>query len=348
IQKPSMASENNGSRSDVEMPRKIALVTGITGQDGSYLTEFLLEKGYEVHGLIRRSSNFNTQRINHIYIDPHNADKALMKLHYADLTDASSLRRWLDVIKPDEVYNLAAQSHVAVSFEIPDYTADVVATGALRLLEAVRSHTADTGRTVKYYQAGSSEMFGATPPPQSETTPFHPRSPYAASKVAAHWYTVNYREAYGLFACNGILFNHESPRRGENFVTRKITRALGRIKVGLQRKLFLGNLQASRDWGFAGDYVEAMWLMLQQEEADDYVVATEESHTVEEFLERYFRPSEVDNLKGDASKAKEVLGWKPKVGFEKLVKMMVDEDLELAKREKVLVDAGYMDAQQQP
>uniref|UniRef100_A0A1J3JBA0 GDP-mannose 4,6-dehydratase n=2 Tax=Noccaea caerulescens TaxID=107243 RepID=A0A1J3JBA0_NOCCA len=375
-----MASENNGSRSDsvttpnadsttAEMPsqpRKIALVTGITGQDGSYLTEFLLGKGYEVHGLIRRSSNFNTQRINHIYIDPHNVDKALMKLHYADLSDASSLRRWLDVIKPDEVYNLAAQSHVAVSFEIPDYTADVVATGALRLLEAVRSHTTDSGRSIKYYQAGSSEMFGATPPPQSETTPFHPRSPYAASKVAAHWYTVNYREAYGLFACNGILFNHESPRRGENFVTRKITRALGRIKVGLQRKLFLGNLQASRDWGFAGDYVEAMWLMLQQEKPDDYVVATEESHTVEEFLEvsfgylglnwkdhveidkRYFRPSEVDNLKGDASKAKQVLGWTPKVGFEKLVKMMVDEDLELAKREKVLVDAGYMDAQQQP
>ncbi|CDY55090.1 BnaA02g34780D [Brassica napus] len=271
-----------------------------------------------------------------------------MKLHYADLSDASSLRRWLDVIKPDEVYNLAAQSHVAVSFEIPDYTADVVATGALRLLEALRSHMADNGRTVKYYQAGSSEMFGSTPPPQSETTPFHPRSPYAASKVAAHWYTVNYREAYGLYACNGILFNHESPRRGENFVTRKITRALGRIKVGLQTKLFLGNIQASRDWGFAGDYVEAMWLMLQQEKPDDYVVATEESHTVEEFLDRYFRPTEVDNLKGDASKAKELLKWKPKVGFEQLVKMMVDEDLETAKREKVLVDAGYIDAQQQP
>ncbi|KAG2329365.1 hypothetical protein Bca52824_000545 [Brassica carinata] len=347
-----MASENNEARSE-EMRRKIALVTGITGQDGSYLTEFLLEKGYEVHGLIRRSSNFNTQRINHIYIDPHNADKALMKLHYADLSDASSLRRWIDVIKPDEVYNLAAQSHVAVSFEIPDYTADVVATGALRLLEAVRSHTVDSGRTVKYYQAGSSEMFGATPPPQAETTPFHPRSPYAASK--------SLRIGTPLTTARPT-----SPRRGENFVTRKITRALGRIKVGLQRKLFLGNLQASRDWGFAGDYVEAMWMMLQQDKADDYVVATEESHTVEEFLEvsfgylglnwkdhveidkRYFRPSEVDNLKGDASKAKEVLGWKPKVGFEKLVKMMVDEDLALAKREKVLVDAGYMDAQQQP
>ncbi|KAL0379160.1 UNVERIFIED_CONTAM: GDP-mannose 4,6 dehydratase 2 [Sesamum radiatum] len=329
--------------------RKIALITGITGQDGSYLTEFLLNKGYEVHGLIRRSSNFNTQRINHIYIDPHNAHKARMKLHYADLTDASSLRRWLDTIQPDEVYNLAAQSHVAVSFEIPDYTADVVSTGALRLLEAVRSHVSASGRShIKYYQAGSSEMFGSTPPPQSETTPFHPRSPYAVRKCAAHWYTVNYREAYGLFACNGILFNHESPRRGENFVTRKITRAVGRIKIGLQSKLFLGNLQASRDWGFAGDYVEAMWLMLQQEKPDDYVVATEDSHTVEEFLAVAFGPAEVDNLKGDASKAKKVLGWKPRVGFEQLVKMMVDEDIELAKREKVLVDAGYMDAQQQP
>uniref|UniRef100_A0A6N2N6P2 GDP-mannose 4,6-dehydratase n=1 Tax=Salix viminalis TaxID=40686 RepID=A0A6N2N6P2_SALVM len=344
-----MASESNqpGSPSTTpdngETKPKTALITGITGQDGSYLTEFLLGKGYEVHGLIRRSSNFNTQRINHIYIDPHNAHKARMKLHYADLSDASSLRRWLDTINPDEVYNLAAQSHVAVSFEVPDYTADVVATGVVRLLEAVRSHIAATGRShIKYYQAGSSEMFGSTPPPQSETTPFHPRSPYAASKCAAHWYTVNYREAYGLFACNGILFNHESPRRGENFVTRKITRAVGRIKVGLQSKLFLGNLQASRDWGFAGDYVEAMWMMLQQEKPDDYVVATEESHT------RYFRPAEVDNLKGDSSKARKVLGWKPKVGFEQLVKMMVDEDVDLAKREKVLVDAGFIDSQQQP
>ncbi|KAL3720492.1 hypothetical protein ACJRO7_005330 [Eucalyptus globulus] len=314
--------------------RKVALITGITGQDGSYLTEFLLDKGYEVHGLISRSSNFNAQRINHIYIDPHNAHKARMKLHYADLTDASSLRRWIDTIAPDEVYNLAAQSHVAVSFEIPDYTADVVPIGALRLLEAVRSHVSATGRShIHYYQAGSSEMFGSTPPPQSETTPFHPRSPYAA-----HWYTVNYREAYGLFACNGILFNHESPRRGENFVTRKITRAVGRIKNGLQSKLFLGNLQASRVWGFAGDY------------PDDYVVATEESHTVEEFLEvafGYVGLNWRDHV-GDASKAKKVLGWKPKIGFEKLVKMMVDEDIELAKRENALVDAGYMDAQQQP
>ncbi|GAB2260059.1 hypothetical protein Droror1_Dr00010914 [Drosera rotundifolia] len=347
-------------------PTKTALITGITGQDGSYLTEFLLSKNYAVHGLIRRSSNFNTHRIDHIYIDPHNAHRRALKLHYADLSDASSLRRWIDTIEPDEVYNLAAQSHVAVSFEIPDYTADVVATGALRLLEAVRAHVEGRGREVRYYQAGSSEMFGATRPPQREDSPFHPRSPYAVAKCAAHWYTVNYREAYGLFACNGILFNHESPRRGENFVTRKITRALGRIKIGLQTKLFLGNLQASRDWGFAGDYVEAMWMMLQQDKPDDYVIATEDSHTVEEFLEvafgyvglnwrdhvvidkRYFRPAEVDNLKGDATKAKKVLGWKPKVGFEQLVKMMVDQDIELAKREKVLVDAGYIDAQQQP
>ncbi|KAK8962585.1 GDP-mannose 4,6 dehydratase 1 [Platanthera guangdongensis] len=344
-------------------PRKVALITGITGQDGSYLTEFLLRKGYEVHGLIRRSSNFNTARLDHLYVDPHNSQKARMKLHYADLSDATSLRLWVDSLLPDEVYNLAAQSHVAVSFEIPEYTADVVATGALRLLEAVRS---SPKKGIRYYQAGSSEMFGSTPPPQSETSPFHPRSPYAAAKCAAHWYTVNYREAYGLFACNGILFNHESPRRGENFVTRKITRALGRIKVGLQTKLFLGNLSAARDWGFAGDYVEAMWMMLQQDEPEDYVVATEDSHSVEEFLEeafghvglmwrdhveidkRYFRPTEVDSLRGDSSKVRKVLGWKPRVGFKELVRMMVDSDIELAKREKVLVDAGYMDAQQQP
>lgn len=343
--------------------RKVALITGITGQDGSYLTEFLLGKGYEVHGLIRRSSNFNTARLDHLYVDPHNSHKARMKLHYADLSDASSLRRWVDSLLPDEVYNLAAQSHVAVSFEIPDYTADVVATGTLRLLEAVRS---SSKKGIRYYQAGSSEMFGSTPPPQSETSPFHPRSPYAAAKCAAHWYTVNYREAYGLFACNGILFNHESPRRGENFVTRKITRAVGRIKVGLQTKLFLGNLSAARDWGFAGDYVEAMWMMLQQDEPSDYVVATDDSHSVEEFLEaafrhvelnwrdhvvidkRYFRPAEVDSLRGDSTKARKVLGWKPKVGFKELVRMMVNNDIELAKREKVLVDAGYMDAQQQP
>ncbi|XP_008802509.2 GDP-mannose 4,6 dehydratase 1-like [Phoenix dactylifera] len=363
---------NNGPLASSSIPaavperRKVALIAGITGQDGSYLTEFLLGKGYEVHGLIRRSSNFNTARLDHLYVDPHNSSKARMKLHYADLSDASSLRRWVDVLLPDEVYNLAAQSHVAVSFEIPDYTADVVATGSLRLLEAVRSSSSSSGKPIRYYQAGSSEMFGSTPPPQSESSAFHPRSPYAAAKVAAHWYTVNYREAYGLFACNGILFNHESPRRGENFVTRKITRAVGRIRVGLQTKLFLGNLSAARDWGFAGDYVEAMWLMLQQDEPGDYVVATDESHTVQEFLEaafgyvgldwkdhvvidkRYFRPAEVDSLKGDSSKARKVLGWKPKVGFQELVKMMVDQDIELAKREKVLVDAGYIDAQQQP
>ncbi|OAY68342.1 GDP-mannose 4,6 dehydratase 2 [Ananas comosus] len=350
--------------------RKVALISGITGQDGSYLTEFLLGKGYEVHGLIRRSSNFNTARLDHLYVDPHNSHKARMKLHYADLSDASSLRRWVDSLLPDEVYNLAAQSHVAVSFEIPDYTADVVATGALRLLEAVRiansASASARARPIRYYQAGSSEMFGSTPPPQSESSPFHPRSPYAAAKVAAHWYTVNYREAYGLFACNGILFNHESPRRGENFVTRKITRAVGRIRLGLQTKLFLGNLSAARDWGFAGDYVEAMWLMLQQDRPADYVVATEQSHTVEEFLQaafgcvgldwkdhvvidaRYFRPAEVDSLKGDSSKARRLLAWKPRVGFLQLVRMMVDHDLELAQKEKVLVDAGYIDAHQQP
>ncbi|MCO5610698.1 hypothetical protein L7F22_064939 [Adiantum nelumboides] len=347
-----------------KLPKK-ALITGITGQDGSYLTELLLTKGYEVHGIIRRSSNFNTQRLDHIYIDPHN-QCARMKLHYGDLSDASALRKWVDTICPDEVYNLGAQSHVGVSFENPDYTADVVATGALHLLEAVRAHIESSGREVRYYQAGSSEMYGATPPPQDENTKFHPRSPYAVSKVAAHWYTVNYREAYGLFACNGILFNHESPRRGENFVTRKITRAVGRIKIGLQHKLFLGNLKASRDWGFAGDYVQAMWLMLQQDKPDDYVVATEESHTVEEFLEeafghvglkwqdhvevdpRYFRPAEVDNLKGCASKAKQVLEWAPKVSFKQLVAMMVDSDVEKAKREKVLVEHGFIDVRQQP
>ncbi|KAL4362291.1 hypothetical protein GQ457_04G020980 [Hibiscus cannabinus] len=322
-------SGSHAANGSTTSERKVTLLTGIIGQDDSYLTEFLLNKGYEgpVRSLLLRLSR--TPSVNHIYIDPHNAHKACMKVHYADLTDASSLRCWLDNIQPHEVYNLAAQSHVAVSFEIPDYTADVVATGALRLLEAVISHITATGQThIKYYQAGSSEMFGSTSLPQSEETPFHPRSPYAASKCAAHWYTVNYREAYGTFTCNVILFNHESPRRGENFVTRKITRVVGRIKIVLQNKLFLGNLQASRDWGLAGDYVEAMWMMLQQEKGDNYVVATEESHTVEEFLEvafgyvglnwkdhvvidkRYFRPAEVDNLKGDSSKARKVLGRK--------------------------------------
>jgi GDPmannose 4,6-dehydratase len=336
---------------------KTALVTGITGQDGSYLAELLLAKGYQVHGIIRRASNFNTERIDHIYQDVHTKGKRLT-LHYGDLSDASGLRRILEQVKPAEVYNLGAQSHVKVSFDQPEYTGDVVALGNLRLLEAVRDFEKQHGK-VKVYQAGSSEMFGAAPAPQSEATPFHPRSPYAVSKVAAHWYGVNYREAYGMFVANGILFNHESPRRGETFVTRKVTRAVGRIKMGLQDTLYLGNLAARRDWGFAGDYVEAMWAMLQQKAPDDYVVATGKSHSVQEFAEaafeeaglpwkkhvkvdpRYFRPAEVDHLEGDASKARKVLGWKPKVGFDKLVTMMVESDLELARQEKTLKDAGH-------
>lgn len=333
--------------------QKTALITGITGQDGSYLTEFLIAKGYAVHGVVRRSSSFSTGRIDHLYRDPHDPLRQLT-LHYGDLADSTSLRRILEAVQPDEVYNLAAQSHVKVSFEQAEYTGDVVATGTLRLLESLRDYTARTGRPVRYYQAGSSEMFGAAPPPQRETTPFHPRSPYAVAKVAAHWYTVNYREAYGLFACNGVLFNHESERRGETFVTRKITRAVGRIKHGLQQKLYLGNLDARRDWGFAGDYVEAMWLMLQQDAPDDYVIATGEAHSVREFLEaaftyvgldwrdyveidpRYFRPAEVDHLLGDASKARERLGWRPRVSFSELVARMVDHDLELARREAII------------
>ncbi len=337
---------------------KKALITGITGQDGSYLAELLLDKGYEVHGIIRRASTFNTDRIDHLYKDPHDPDARLF-LHYGDLTDGTGLRRILERVQPDEIYNLAAQSHVKVSFEQPEYTADVVATGTLRLLEALRDYMQISGREVRFYQAGSSEMFGAAPPPQSEKTPFYPRSPYAVAKVAAYWYAVNYREAYGMFIANGILFNHESPRRGETFVTRKITRAAGRIKLGLQKKLYLGNLDAKRDWGFAGDYVEAMWRMLQQPEPDDYVVATGESYSVREFLEeafglldldwrdyveidpRYFRPTEVDYLLGDPSKAKKKLGWEPKVSFKELVKMMVEHDLELARQEKTLKDAGH-------
>ncbi|WP_397547491.1 GDP-mannose 4,6-dehydratase [Rhodothermus marinus] len=338
---------------------KRALITGITGQDGAYLTEFLLERGYEVHGIIRRASTFNTDRIDHLYRDPHDPEARLF-LHYGDLSDGTGLRRILERVQPDEIYNLAAQSHVRVSFEQPEYTADIVATGTLRLLEAVRDFVRHSGKPVRFYQAGSSEMFGAAPPPQNEKTPFYPRSPYAAAKVAAYWYAVNYREAYGLFICNGILFNHESPRRGETFVTRKITRAAGRIKMGLQDKLYLGNLEARRDWGFAGDYVEAMWLMLQQDEPDDYVIATGESHSVREFLElafemlgldwrrhveidpRYFRPTEVDYLLGDASKAREKLGWRPRVSFEELVRMMVEHDLELARQERTLKDAGHV------
>lgn len=337
---------------------KKALITGITGQDGSYLAELLLQKGYEVHGIIRRASTFNTDRIDHLYKDPHDPEARLF-LHYGDLTDGTGLRRILEKVQPDEVYNLAAQSHVKVSFDQPEYTADVVATGTLRLLEAVRDYVKVSGRQVRFYQAGSSEMFGASPPPQSEKTPFYPRSPYAAAKVAAYWYAVNYREAYGLFICNGILFNHESERRGETFVTRKITRAAGRIKMGLQRKLYLGNLEAKRDWGYAPDFVKAMWMMLQQPSPDDYVIATGEAHSVREFVEeafavlgldpyeyveidpRYFRPTEVDFLLGDASKAREKLGWKPTVTFKELVRRMVDHDLELAKRERTLIDAGH-------
>jgi GDPmannose 4,6-dehydratase len=337
---------------------KRALITGITGQDGSYLVELLLSKGYEVHGIVRRASSFNTDRLDHLYQDPHEPDRTLI-LHYGDLSDATVLRRILERAQPEEVYNLGAQSHVKVSFEEPEYTADVVGVGTLRLLESLRDHQEWTGRQVRFYQAGSSEMYGAAPPPQNEDTPFYPRSPYAVSKVAAHWYAVNYREAYDLFVCNGILFNHESPRRGETFVTRKVTRAVGRIAEGLQAELFLGNLEAKRDWGFAGDYVEAMWLMLQQDEPDDYVVATGEAYSVRELVEtafgqvgldweqyvridpRYFRPTEVDFLQGDPSKAMRQLGWKPRVGFRDLVGVMVRHDLELARQERTLRDAGH-------
>ena len=338
---------------------KRALITGITGQDGSYLAEFLLAKGYDVHGLIRRSSNFNTARIDHIYRDPHAAEGRL-SLHYADLTDANGMTKLLRQIEPTEIYNLAAQSHVRVSFDQPTYTADVTAVGALKLLEAVRDFRDQTRGQPRYYQASSSEMFGkVVETPQRETTPFYPRSPYGVAKVYAHWITVNYRESYGVHASCGILFNHESPRRGETFVTRKITRAVGRIKHGLQGKIYLGNLDAKRDWGFAGDYVEAMWQMLQQDEPDDYVVATGETHSVRDFCSRafahvgldyqdfvdsdlrYLRPAEVDVLLGDPAKVRRKLGWKPKVCFEQLVDMMVDAELKLAQREKMLVDAGH-------
>lgn len=337
---------------------KRVLITGITGQDGSYLTELLLRKDYEVHGIIRRASTFNTDRIDHLYTDPHQSS-ARMLLHYGDLSDGPGLRRILEEVQPDEVYNLAAQSHVAVSFMQPEYTADIDGLGTLRLLEAVRDYVNRTGVALRFYQAGTSEMFGGSPPPQSESTPFYPKSPYAAAKVMAYHLVINYRESYGLFASNGILFNHESERRGETFVTRKITRAATRIKLGLQEKLFLGNLDAKRDWGHAEDYVEAMWLMLQQPEPDDYVVATGESYSVREFVERvfgrleldwrkhveidprYFRPAEVEYLKGNPSKAKAKLGWKPKIGIDELAKRMVDHDLELAKQEKTLLEAGH-------
>jgi GDPmannose 4,6-dehydratase len=320
-----------------------ALITGITGQDGSYLAELLLAKGYEVHGVVRRSSSFNTERLEGVYQDPHAADYRL-RLHYGDLDDASSLNRVLRAVRPDEIYNLGAQSHVRVSFDVPEYTASTVGVGTLRLLEAIRESGLD--KSVRFYQASSSEMYGAAAPPQDETTPFLPRSPYACAKVFAHQLCQNYRDAYGMFIACGILFNHESPRRGIPFVTRKITRAAARIRHGLEDKLYLGNLEARRDWGFAGDYVEAMWLMLQQERADDYVVATGESHSVREVLDvafgeldldwkkhveldpRYLRPTEVDHLRGDASKARRALGWAPRVTFRGLIQMMVRADSE--------------------
>jgi GDPmannose 4,6-dehydratase len=337
---------------------KRALITGINGQDGSYLAELLLSKGYIVHGIVRRASTLNTSRLDHLYRDPHDTQTKFF-MHYGDLADGTGLRRILEKSQPDEVYNLGAQSHVRVSFDQPEYTADVVATGTLRLLEALRDYITNSSKQVKFYQAGSSEMFGGSSPPQNEETPFHPRSPYAVAKVAGFWYATNYREAYDLFICNGILFNHESPRRGETFVTRKVTRAAGRIKMGLQEKLYLGNLDAKRDWGFAGDFVEAMWMMLQQPSPKDFVIATGEAHSVRDFLSvaferlsldwkqyveidpRYFRPSEVDYLLGDASRAKAELGWQPKVNFEGLVQMMVEHDLELAQQEKALINAGH-------
>jgi len=332
----------------VEFMGKKALITGITGQDGSYLAELLLSKGYEVHGIIRRSSSFNTERIDPIYKDRHDKGTKLF-LHYGDLSDSSSLIKILGETQPEEIYNLAAQSHVRVSFDIPEFTGDVTAIGTVRMLDAMR-HVVPKAR---FYQASSSEMYGLVQEvPQKETTPFYPRSPYAAAKMYSHWITVNYRESYGLHATSGILFNHESPRRGETFVTRKITRAVARIKAGLQEKLFLGNLEAKRDWGYAPEYVEAMWRMLQQDKAEDYVVATGETHTVQEFLdvafaragldpkkhvafdERYLRPAEVDLLIGDASKAKKRLGWEPKVKFKQLAEIMVDADIQLLAEER--------------
>ncbi len=333
---------------------KRALITGITGQDGSYLTELLLEKGYQVFGIVRRSSSFNTDRIDHLYQDPHEPDTRL-RMFYGDLNDSSSLNTILRQTEPDEIYNLGAQSHVRVSFDVPEYTAEVTGVGTVRILEAIR----DTGIKPKFYQASSSELFGRVREvPQTETTPFYPRSPYACAKAYAYHITVNYRESYNLFACNGILFNHESERRGETFVSRKISRAATRIKLGLQKKLYMGNLDARRDWGYARDYVEAMWLMLQAEEPDDYVIATGENYSVKDFLSeafsyldldwqeyvetdpRYYRPAEVDLLLGDASKARRVLGWEPKVSFKELVRLMVDHDLELARLESVAKGDG--------
>jgi GDPmannose 4,6-dehydratase len=356
------------------MTRKIALITGITGQDGAYLAELLLAKGYLVHGVKRRTSLFNTHRIDHLYQDPHDRDRRMV-LHYGDMTDSSSLIRIIQQTRPDEIYNLAAQSHVAVSFEEPEYTADSDGLGALRVLEAIRILGLE--KTTRFYQASSSELYGLVQEtPQRETTPFYPRSPYGVAKLYAYWITVNYREAYGLFACNGILFNHESPVRGETFVTRKITRGLARIKVGLQERLYLGNLEARRDWGHARDFVEAQWLMLQQPHAEDYVIATGEQHSVREFVEaaaselgiqiswrgagsdengydaqgrcivaidpRYFRPAEVDTLVGDASKARAKLGWTPRIGFRDLIAEMVREDLREAQRSALVKQHGYV------
>ena len=367
------ASPYGGSDTLAKMTQKVALITGITGQDGAYLAEFLLAKGYIVHGIKRRASLFNTQRIDHLYQDPHDRDRRLV-LHYGDMTDSSSLIRIIQQTQPDEIYNLAAQSHVAVSFEEPEYTADSDGLGTLRLLEAIRILGLE--RKSRFYQASTSEMYGRVKEtPQRETTPFYPRSPYGVAKLYAYWITVNYREAYGLFACNGILFNHESPIRGETFVTRKITRALARIKLGLQDCLYLGNLEARRDWGHARDFVEAQWLMLQHAKADDFVIATGEQHSVREFVEavatelgmklrwkgsgpdekgydangrcivamdpRYLRPAEVDTLLGDASKAREVLGWKPRVTFADLVAEMTREDLREAEREGLVRRHGY-------
>jgi len=339
---------------------RTALITGVTGQDGSYLAELLLSKGYHVHGIVRRASLFNTDRIDHLHVGE--VPNPNFFLHYGDLSDAGALRNVLDEVQPDEVYNLGAQSHVRVSFDQPEYTVDVVGVGVIRLLEAIRSYMKHTGKQVRFYQAGSSEMFGSAKPRQHEGTRFQPRSPYACAKAYAHYQVINHRESYGLFACNGILFNHESPRRGETFVTRKITRAATRIKLGLQDKLTLGNLDAKRDWGFAGDYVEAMWRMLQQDQPDDYVVATGESISIKDFLAltfervdldwqqyvqtdpRYFRPAEVDHLEGDAAKARRILGWEPKTDVRTLVAMMVETDLRLAQRELVLHEAGHTEA----
>ena len=353
---------------------KKALITGITGQDGAYLADFLLKKGYEVHGIKRRSSSFNTARVDHIYCDPHESDVQFF-MHYGDLTDATNLIRIIQQVRPDEIYNLAAQSHVQVSFDTPEYTANADALGTLRLLEAIRMLGLEN--KTRFYQASTSELYGKVKKiPQNESTPFYPRSPYGAAKLYAYWIVVNYREAYNMFASNGILFNHESPIRGETFVTRKITRAVARIKLGLQDRLYLGNLDAKRDWGYAGDYVEAMWLMLQQDEPDDYVIATGETHSVREFVEkafneigveivwegssvdevgkdknsdkilvridpRYFRPTEIDLLLGDSSKAKEKFGWEPKVSFEKLVKIMIQEDLKEAERDQLCKREGF-------